>query len=101
MFFNKYICIKQQDIKDCGATCLAMITKHHGLKYPISKIREVAGTDKQGTNAYGLIQAAQKLGFTSKGVKGDQEAFYGEFPLPAIAHVIIDQSLLHYVVIHK
>lgn len=98
---TKYQCIKQQDFKDCGAACLATISKQYGLKYPISKIREVAGTDKQGTNAYGLIQAAQKLGFTSKGVKGDQEAFYGEFPLPAIAHVIIDQSLLHYVVIHK
>src|SRR5690606_1653608 len=75
--------------------------KQHGLKYPISKIREIAGTDKQGTNAYGLVKAAEQLGFTAKGVKGDQEAFFSEFPLPAVAHVVIDQSLLHYVVIHK
>ncbi|EGD49826.1 peptidase C39 bacteriocin processing, partial [Thermoanaerobacter ethanolicus JW 200] len=27
--------------------------------------------------------------------------FFNEFPLPAIAHVIIDGRLLHYVVIHK
>ena len=99
--YMKFSHVKQYDIKDCGAACLATISKQYGLKYPISKIREVAGTDKQGTNAYGLIQAAQKLGFTAKGVKGDQEAFFGEFPLPAIAHVVIDQSLLHYVVIHK
>ncbi len=98
---KKYHCIKQYDIKDCGAACLATICKQYGLKYPITKIREVAGTDKQGTNAYGMIQAAEKLGFTAKGVKGDQEAFFSEFPLPAIAHVVIDQSLLHYVVIHK
>jgi ABC-type bacteriocin transporter len=97
----KFHCIKQYDIKDCGAACLATICKQYGLKYPITKIREVAGTDKQGTNAYGMIQAAEKLGFTAKGVKGDHEAFFSEFPLPAIAHVVIDQSLLHYVVIHK
>ncbi|WP_246294096.1 peptidase domain-containing ABC transporter [Paenibacillus planticolens] len=101
MSLKRYHFIKQQDIKDCGAACLATISKQYGLKYPISKIREVAGTDKQGTNAYGLIKAAEKLGFTAKGVKGNQEAFFEPFPLPAIAHVIVDQSLLHYVVIHR
>ncbi|MBQ5917454.1 MAG: peptidase domain-containing ABC transporter, partial [Lachnospiraceae bacterium] len=63
--------------------------------------REVAGTDKQGTNAYGVIKAAETLGFSAKGVKGNKEAFFSEFPLPCIAHVIVDGSLLHYVVIHK
>ncbi len=99
--FKKYHCIKQYDITDCGAACLATISKQYGLKIPITKIREVAGTDKQGTNAYGVIKAAEQLGFTAKGVKGDQQAFFSEFPLPAIAHVIVDGSLLHYVVIHK
>lgn len=41
------------------------------------------------------------LGFTAKGVKGNQEAFFSEFPLLAIAHVIVDGNLMHYVVIHK
>ena len=61
----------------------------------------MAGTDKQGTNAYGLIKAAEQLGFTAKGVKGNKDAFFSEFPLPCIAHVIVDGQLLHYVVIHK
>ena len=61
----------------------------------------MAGTDKQGTNAYGMIKAAEQLGFTAKGVKGNQEAFFSEFPLPAIAHVIVDGNLMHYVVVHK
>ncbi|NFU85658.1 ABC transporter CbaT, partial [Clostridium botulinum] len=26
-FFNKYVCIKQHDYKDCGAACLATICK--------------------------------------------------------------------------
>ena len=99
--FKKYYCVKQHDITDCGAACLATISKQYGFKTSISKIREVAGTDKQGTNAYGIIKAANQLGFTAKGVKGDKEAFFTDFPLPSIAHVIVDGSLLHYVVIHK
>lgn len=101
MLFKKYHCIKQYDITDCGAACLATISKQYGLKIPITKIREVAGTDRQGTNAYGVIKAAEQLGFTAKAVRGNQEAFFSEFPLPAIAHVVMDGSLLHYVVIHK
>ena len=97
----KYYCVKQHDITDCGAACLATISKQNGYKISISKIREIAGTDKQGTNAYGVIQAAEQLGFSAKGVKGNADAFFSEFPLPCIAHVVVDGALLHYVVIHK
>lgn len=97
----KYYCIKQHDITDCGAACLATICKQNGYKIGITKIREVAGTDKQGTNAYGIIKAAEQLGFSANGVKGNKEAFFSDFPLPCIAHVIVDGNLLHYVVIHK
>ena len=97
----KYYCVKQHDITDCGAACLATICKQNGYKTSISKIREIAGTDKQGTNAYGVIQAAEQLGFSAKGVKGNAEAFFSEFPLPCIAHVVVDGSLMHYVVIHR
>ena len=99
--FKKYYCVKQHDITDCGAACLATISKQHGFRTSITKIREVAGTDKQGTNAYGVIKAAEQLGFSAKGVKGDKEAIFSKFPLPCIAHVIVDGGLLHYVVIHK
>ena len=97
----KYTCIKQHDITDCAAACLATISRQYGLKLPISRIREIAGTDKMGTNAYGVVQAAEQLGFIAKGVKGDQNAFFSDFPLPCIAHVVTPEGLLHYVVIHK
>lgn len=97
----KYYCIKQHDMTDCGAACLATISKQYGLQLPISKIREIAGTDNMGTNAYGMIQAAEQLGYTAKGVKGNHDALFSEFPLPAVAHVVVNGSLLHYVVIHK
>lgn len=44
----KYYCVKQHDITDCGAACLATICKQNGYKIGITKIREVAGTDQQG-----------------------------------------------------
>jgi ATP-binding cassette subfamily B protein len=92
--------IKQHDITDCGAACLASISAHFKLKLPISRIRQMAGTDKKGTNALGLIKAAEKLGYTAKGVKGGLDSL-PKIPLPAIAHVIIKEVLQHYVVIYK
>lgn len=97
----RYYCIRQHDITDCGAACLATISKQYGLKLSITRIREIAGTDKKGTNAYGMVKAAEELGFTAKAMKGDQQAFLSGFPLPAVAHVVIDGTLLHYIVIHK
>lgn len=40
---------------------------------------------------YGVIKAAEYFGFSAKGVKGNKEAFFSEFPLPCIAHVIVAQ----------
>lgn len=97
----KYYCVKQHDETDCGAACLATISKQYGLKLSISKIREIAGTDKQGTNVVGMIKAAEDAGFSAKGVKGNQDAFFGDFPKPCIAHVVVDGMTLHYVVVHK
>ena len=101
MFKKKYYCIKQYDITDCGAACLATISKQHGFKTSITKIREVAGTDTQGTNVLGLITAAEGLGYSAKGVKGTIDDLTDEVVLPAIAHVVTDKGLMHYVVIHK
>ena len=51
-----YYCIKQHDTTDCGAACLATIAKQNGLKLSISKIREIAGTDAQGTNEFEIAE---------------------------------------------
>ena len=55
------------NITDCGAACIATICKQNGYKISITRIREVAGTDKQGTNVYGVIKAAEHFGFSAKG----------------------------------
>ncbi|MDR0437033.1 MAG: peptidase domain-containing ABC transporter [Bacteroidales bacterium] len=99
--------IKQHDITDCGAACLASVSAFYGLKLPIARIRQIASTDKKGTNALGLVEAAEKLGFQSKLVKAiDQEGkkvaiSLKKIPKPAIVHVIMSGKLEHYVVLYK
>ena len=97
----RYYCVKQHDITDCGAACIATICKQNKYNVSIAKVREIAGTDKQGTNVYGVIKALQELGFNARGVKGDKDAIMSGVMLPCIAHVVVDGRLLHYVVIHK
>jgi ATP-binding cassette subfamily B protein len=92
--------VKQRDITDCGAACLASVASYYKLNLPVAKIRQYAGTDKKGTNAKGMIEAAEKLGFDVKGVKGPFESLF-KIPKPAIAHIIIKEALHHYVVIYS
>jgi len=95
--------VKQRDITDCGAACLASVASHYKLEMPVARIRQIAGTDRKGTNVLGMIKAAEQLGFSAKGVKGNQDALQ-KIPLPAIAHVIVERNkiqLHHYVVLYK
>lgn len=92
--------IKQHDITDCGAACLASICAFYGLRFPVSRIRQYAFTDKKGTNVLGLVQAANKLGLSAKGVRAVSEAL-DVIPKPAIAHLIVKEVLHHYVVVYK
>lgn len=97
---KKGIFIKQHDITDCGAACLASIAAHYGLKLPIARIRQYAFTDKKGTNILGMIEAAAKIGLEAKGVKGPFECLK-DIPKPAVAHIIVKEVLHHFVVIYK
>lgn len=97
---KRHVKIKQRDITDCGAACLASIAAYYQLQLPVSRIRQYAGTDKLGTNVLGLIEAAERLGFQAKGAKGALESL-SKIPLPAIAHLVLKNGLQHYVVIYK
>lgn len=98
--YKRNIKIKQHDITDCGAACLASICAHYGLQFPVARIRQYAFTDQKGTNVLGLIEAANKLGLSAKGVKARFEALK-IVPKPTIAHVIVNQQLQHFIVIYK
>lgn len=90
--------VKQRDITDCGAACLASVASHYKLQIPVARIRQLAGTDKKGTNILGLVEASKKIGFLAKGVRGEFESLF-KIPKPAIAHVVLENGLHHFVVI--
>jgi ABC-type bacteriocin transporter len=97
---KKSIQVKQQDISDCGAACLASVADYFGLKIPISKIRQYAGTGKQGTSLYGLIKAAEQLHFQAKAAKTTGIDLNG-IPLPTIFHLVLENGIQHFVVVYR
>lgn len=99
MTYRKGIKIKQHDITDCGAASLASVCAYYGLQFPVARIRQYAFTDQKGTNVLGMIEAANKLGLSAKGVRAQFEALE-IVPKPTIAHVIVQGHLQHFVVIY-
>lgn len=97
---KKQYLIKQHDIRDCGAACLASVGSYFGVQLPIAHIRQLVHTDKRGTNLMGLIEGAEKMGLTAKGVRAPLEALT-ELPLPAIAHTVLEGQLQHFMVLYK
>lgn len=96
----KAIKIKQFDITDCGAACIASVSAYYGLKFPLAQIRQYAYTNQKGTNILGMVDALDKLGFNAKGARAEFEALK-IVPKPTIAHVIVKGVLQHFVVIYK
>lgn len=97
----KYDCVLQHDINDCGPACLSMIFKAYGDEVSLSNIRKNLKVSNQGASAYRLIKTAKHYGYYAKGVKGEREALFSKFTLPCIAHVVVDNTLLHYIVIYE
>ncbi|MBU5362128.1 peptide cleavage/export ABC transporter [Enterococcus raffinosus] len=97
----KFNLIKQHDQKDCGVACLAMILNSYNSTIPLSKLRLMSGTNNQGTSAFGLVTALETLGFESELFQTD-DSIWNELDssFPLIAHVVIDKSFLHYVVVY-
>jgi ATP-binding cassette subfamily B protein len=98
--WRRYACVRQNDQSDCGAAALATIALHYRRPLGLQQLRDLAGTDRVGTNLLGLLQAAEKLGFSAKGVRGSYETL-PQVPLPALAHVRTAEGLGHFVVLHR
>lgn len=98
--FRRYALVRQTDQTDCGAAALATVALHYRRPVGLQRLRELAGTDRIGTNLLGMVQGAEKLGFTARAVKGPYDALH-QLPLPAISHVRTEEGLGHFVVLHR
>lgn len=88
---------KQPDAKDCGPTCLRIISKYYGKNISLQQIRNLSETTREGSSLLGLSDAAEKLGFKSLGVQIDFNTLLEEVPLPCIVH----WNKQHFVVVYK
>jgi ATP-binding cassette subfamily B protein len=93
------LCVRQRDSSDCGAACLVSIAAWYRLRLPIARVRQLTHTDRRGTTALGIVEAATRLGFQAKGVRATPKALEA-LPLPAIAH-LTRGHLHHWVVLSR
>lgn len=93
---RKFPFYKQPGVKDCGPTCLRIISKYYGKLISLQEIRDLSETNRSGSNLMKLSDACEAIGFKSLGVKVDYKKLK-ELPLPLIAH----WNKQHFVVIYK
>jgi ATP-binding cassette subfamily B protein len=92
--------MRQRDQTDCGPTCLAYLCGRFGRPESVARLRQWAGTDRGGSSALGLIQAARRVGVRLEGVKGPVGEIAG-LPVPFIALVVLPSGHPHFVVVER
>jgi ATP-binding cassette subfamily B protein len=92
----RYPFIEQQSQADCGAACLAMISRYWGKNFSINWLRELAKVGRSGSSLKNLGKAAEAIGFESRPVRASLSSLADQRN-PWIAHWGGD----HYVVVYK
>lgn len=101
---KRYPLIEQNSEKECGPACLAMICKYYKKHVTIAEVERFCKTDQYGTSGKGMLLAAKKLGFYTKGRKvkltelNDLE--FNEL-CPFILSTVNKKGEGHFIVIYK
>jgi ATP-binding cassette, subfamily B, bacterial len=95
--FQAFPTYVQYDSKDCGPTCLRIISRYYGKHFTLQTLRERSRIGIEGVSLLGLSQAAESLGFRSIGARLDVDTLLNEAPFPCICHW--DDN--HFVVLYK
>jgi HlyB family type I secretion system ABC transporter len=77
--------VYQVDEMDCGAACVAMVTRAFGHPVSLVAIRDAVGTGLDGTSLMGIARGAERVGLASRAVKASK-THLDELPLPAVVH---------------
>lgn len=83
MSFPHYI---QLDSMDCGPSSLRMIAKYYGKTYTLQTLRERCFISREGVSMLGISDAAEYIGFRTRGVRITFNQLAKEVPLPCILH---------------
>ena len=71
---KRYILVKQEETKDCGAAALLTIIKIYQGDAPLQKVREITNTSILGCNSFDIIQGAKEFNFMAKGIRASINA---------------------------
>ncbi|NOR45512.1 MAG: peptidase domain-containing ABC transporter, partial [Candidatus Delongbacteria bacterium] len=93
----KFPFYKQLDQMDCGATCLRIVAKYYGKSYTLETLREKSFTSREGVSLLSISNAAESIGFRTRGVKLSYDSLKQSSQLPCIVH----WSQNHFVVVYK
>ena len=88
--------IEQQSSSDCGAACLAMISRYWGKRLSINFLRELIGIGRTGASLKNLAKAAESIGYHARPVRASLSKV-AEQENPWVAHWEGD----HYVVVYR
>ena len=88
---------KQLDSMDCGPSCLCMVAKYYGKSYTLQSLRSKSFITKSGVSMLGISDAAESIGFRTRGYRLTWEQLREEVPLPCIVH----WNQRHFVVVYK
>jgi HlyB family type I secretion system ABC transporter len=75
--------VQQIDEMDCGAACLAMVTRAFGRRVSLARIRQLVNTGLDGTSLRSICRAGEELGLAARAVKVSRQHL-DALPLPAI-----------------
>jgi ATP-binding cassette subfamily B protein len=93
----KFPFYKQADAMDCGPTCIKMIAKYYGKSFSLQFLRNISGIGKDGVSVLGINDAAEAIGFRTRGTKLTYEQLINEAVLPCVAYF----GQEHFVVVTK
>jgi ATP-binding cassette subfamily B protein len=93
---RRYPALLQLSETDCGAACLSMILRYYGKHVSINRLRDLANVSREGSTLYSVAEAAETLGFQSRGIRASFEHL-DKVELPAIAH----WEGFHYIVLYE
>lgn len=91
----KFVFYPQRESMDCGPTCLYMIIRHYGKRYPLEKLRDKCYITREGVSLLGIKRAAESVGFCTEGVRLTWEQLQ-KVLLPCIIH----WNQYHFVVVY-
>lgn len=97
---KKYPFVKQKESKDCGVASILMIIKYYKGFVPYEQLVEILKVSKNGTTAFHIVEGAKQIGFDSRGFKTNLDDLK-TIVMPCIAHVVINKSYNHYIVIYE